>query len=150
MFDEKVPKVLKDYLNYSSNLNKSSNTLKEYKYDLINFMKYLKLQSLNNKKLTVDDVETIYDIDSKFLNKVDINDLYDYLTYLKDKCNDSAVTRARKIASMRSFFKYIHVKARLIDNNPAKELESPKLRKASSKIFNIGTEHGTFKWSEEH
>ena len=137
MFDNKLPKLLRDYLNYSSNLNKSSNTIKEYRYDLVNFLKYMKLQSLNNKKLTVDDIETITDIDSTFLNRIDINDLYEYMTYLKDVCNDSAVTRARKVASLRGFFKYLHVKARIIDDNPAKELESPKLGKRLPKFLTL-------------
>ncbi|MBQ8299046.1 MAG: tyrosine recombinase XerC [Clostridia bacterium] len=137
MFDNKLPKLLRDYLNYSSNLNKSSNTIKEYQYDLVNFLKYMKLQSLNNRKMTIDDIETITDIDSKFLNNVDINDLYEYMTYLKDKCNDSAVTRARKVASLRGFFKYLHVKARVIDDNPAKELESPKLGKRLPKFLTL-------------
>ena len=137
MFDKKLPKLLRDYLNYSSNLNKSSNTIKEYQYDLVNFLKYMKLQSLNNKKVTIDDIESITDVDSKFLNKIDINDLYEYMTYLKDKCNDSAVTRARKVASLRGFFKYLHVKARVIDDNPAKELESPKLGKRLPKFLTL-------------
>ncbi len=137
MFDNKLPKLLRDYLNYSSNLNKSSNTIKEYQYDLVNFLKYIKLQSINNKKMTIDDIETITDIDSKFLNNIDINDLYEYMTYLKDKCNDSAVTRARKVASLRGFFKYLHVKARVIDDNPAKELESPKLGKRLPKFLTL-------------
>lgn len=137
MFDNKLPKLLRDYLNYSSNLNKSSNTIKEYQYDLVNFLKYMKLQSLNNKKVTIDDIESITDVDSKFLNKIDINDLYEYMTYLKDKCNDSAVTRARKVASLRGFFKYLHVKARVIDDNPAKELESPKLGKRLPKFLTL-------------
>lgn len=137
MFDNKLPKLLRDYLNYSSNLNKSSNTIKEYRYDLVNFLKYMKLQSLNNKKLTLDDIETITDIDSTFLNRIDINDLYEYMTYLKDVCNDSAVTRARKVASLRGFFKYLHVKARIIDDNPAKELESPKLGKRLPKFLTL-------------
>ena len=137
MFDNKLPKLLRDYLNYSSNLNKSSNTIKEYQYDLVNFLKYIKLQSINNKKMTIEDIETITDIDSKFLNNIDINDLYEYMTYLKDKCNDSAVTRARKVASLRGFFKYLHVKARVIDDNPAKELESPKLGKRLPKFLTL-------------
>ena len=103
MFDNKTPKLLRDYLNYSSNLNKSANTIREYKYDLVNFLKYLKLISLNNSKLTLDDIDTIFDIDSKFLNRVDINDIYEYMTYLKDHCNDSAVTRARKVASIKGY-----------------------------------------------
>lgn len=137
MFDNKQPKLLRDYLNYSSNLNKSSNTIKEYKYDLTNFLKYMKWQSLNDKKISIDDIETIADIDSTFLNKIDINDLYEYMTYLKDVCNDTAITRARKVASLRGFFKYLHVKARIIDDNPAKELESPKLGKRLPKFLTL-------------
>ncbi len=141
MIDDKLPKLLRDYLNYSANLNKSSNTLKEYQYDLVNFLKFMKfveLKTIDKKKYkTVDDVETIADIDSKFLNGIDLNDIYEYLTYVKDKCDNSAVTRARKVASIKSFFKYLHLKARVIDDNPAKELESPKLGKRLPKYLTL-------------
>ncbi len=137
MFDNTAPKLLRDYLNYSSNLNKSSNTIREYKYDLMNFLKYMKWQSLNTKKIKIDEIETIADINSDFLNRIDINDLYEYMTYLKDICNDTARTRARKVASIRSFFKYLHTKARVIDDNPAKELESPKLGKQLPKFLTL-------------
>ena len=137
--DQKLPKYLRDYINYSSNLNKSASTIREYRYDLINFLKYLKWIVLrtNDKKLTIDDITTISDIDSSFLNKIDINDIYEYLSYLKDVCNDSAVTRARKIASLKGFFKYLHLKARIIDDNPAKEHESPKLGKRLPKFLTL-------------
>lgn len=140
MFDNKLPKLLRDYLNYSSNLNKSENTIREYKYDLTNFLKYLKYQEVRldmPKNFTIDDIETISDIDSKFLNQVDINDLYAYMTYLKDVHKDSATTRARKVASIRGFFKYLHTKARVIDDNPAKELETPKLGKKLPKFLTL-------------
>ncbi len=137
MFDNKTPKLLRDYLNYSSNLNKSPNTIREYKYDIMNFLKYIKLMNMNNRKLTVDDVDTIMDVDSEFLKKIDINDIYEYMSYLKDKCSDSATTRARKVSSIRGFFKYLHVKARVIDDNPAKELESPKLGKRLPKFLTL-------------
>lgn len=137
--NQKLPKYLRDYINYSSNLNKSASTIREYRYDLINFLKYLKwiVLKTDNKKLTIDDITTISDIDSSFLNKIDINDIYEYLSYLKDVCNDSAVTRARKIASLKGFFKYLHLKARIIDDNPAKELESPKLGKRLPKFLTL-------------
>ena len=75
--DQKLPKYLRDYINYSSNLNKSASTIREYRYDLINFLKYLKWIVLrtNDKKLTIDDITTISDIDSSFLNKIDINEM---------------------------------------------------------------------------
>lgn len=140
MFDNNLPKLLKDYLNYSSNMNKSANTIREYKYDLIGFlkyMKYLKTKSSRGRKRTLDSIETISDIDSKFLNSVDINDIYDYMTYLKDVCKDSAVTRARKSASIKGFFKYLNVKARVIEENPAKDLENPKLGKRLPKFLTL-------------
>lgn len=137
MHDPNTCKILRDYLNYNANLNKSKNTINEYKYDLTNFLKYMKLISLNNKKLKIEDITDISDIDSKFLNRIDLSAIYEYMTYLKDVCNDSAVTRARKVASIKGFFKYLHVKARIIDDNPAKELESPKLGKRLPKYLTL-------------
>lgn len=136
IYDSDIPKILNDYLNYNSNLNKSKATITEYRYDLTNFLKYMKLLYLNDKKLTIDDV-SIKDIDSKFLNSIDLNDIYAYMSYLKDYCDDKPATRARKVASIKGFFKYLHVKAKLIDDNPAKELESPKLGKRLPKYLTL-------------
>lgn len=137
MHDPNTCKILRDFLNYNANLNKSKNTINEYKYDLTNFLKYMKLISSNNRKLKIEDITDISDINSTFLNRIDLNDIYDYMTYLKDVCNDSAVTRARKVASIKGFFKYLHVKAKIIDDNPAKELESPKLGKRLPKYLTL-------------
>lgn len=136
MYDSDIPKILKDYLNYNANLNKSKATITEYRYDLTNFLKYMKLLYLNDKKLTLDDI-SIKDIDSKFLNGIDLNDIYAYMSYLKDYCDDKPATRARKVASIKSFFKYLHLKAKLIDDNPSKELESPKLGKRLPKYLTL-------------
>lgn len=137
MYDSDIPKILKDYLNYNANLNKSKATITEYRYDLTNFLKYIKLLKLNDRKLTIDDISSIKDIDSKFLNGIDLNDIYAYMSYLKDCCDDKPATRARKVASIKSFFKYLHLKAKLIDDNPSKELESPKLGKRLPKYLTL-------------
>ena len=44
-----LPKLLRDYLNYNVNLNKSNATINEYKYDLTRFLKYIKSFDLNKK-----------------------------------------------------------------------------------------------------
>lgn len=136
LHDPEIPKILRDFLNYNANLNKSKNTINEYKYDLVNFLKYMKYLSLNSKKINISEI-SITDIDSKFLNQIDLNDIYEYMTYLKDHFNDKPATRARKVSSIKSFFKYLHVKAKLIDDNPAKELESPKLGKRLPKYLTL-------------
>lgn len=137
MTNEELPKVLIDYLNYNSNLNKSKNSINEYRYDLVRFLKFLKLKETGNRKLTIDDIDTIKDIDAKYLNKVDVNDLYAFMTYLKDDCHNTATSRARKSASLKSFFKYLYSKAKVIDSDPAKDLENPKIGKRLPKYLSI-------------
>lgn len=132
----KMPKLLKDYLNYNANLNKSDNTINEYKYDLIKFLKYMKGISISAKTKDFEDID-ISDIDSKFLNRIDSSDIYEYMSYLKTNKNNSATTRARKIASIKGFFRYLNVKLRAIDTNPAKEIETPKLEKTLPKYLTL-------------
>lgn len=114
-------KILEDYLNYAS-INKSTSTINEYRYDLIKFLEYLKGNS---------------HIDMKFIRQIKLNDIYTYLAYLKNVRGDSAATIARKTASIKSFFKYLYSKAKLIEENPAKELESPKLGKRLPKYLTL-------------
>jgi len=45
---EPIPKLLKDYVNYNINLNKSPNSIKEYKYDIVRFLKFIKGLSLRD------------------------------------------------------------------------------------------------------
>jgi len=132
----KIPKLLKDYLNYNINLNKSNATVNEYRYDLINFLKYIKALSISSKIDNFDDID-ISDIDSNFLSKIEDSDIYEYMSYLKTVKNNSATTRARKIASIKGFFRYLSVKAKVIKNNPAKEIETPKLEKKLPKYLSL-------------
>jgi site-specific recombinase XerD len=136
MTNENLPDILINYLNYNANLNKSKGTINEYKYDLTNFLKYVKLIKSKNSKLNINDI-SIDDIDAQYINKIDLNDIYAFMSYLKDECNNAATSRARKVASIKSFFKYLHLKAKVIKDNPAKELESPKLGKRLPKYLTL-------------
>lgn len=133
---EQLPKLLKDYLNYNINLNKSNATINEYRYDLTRFLKYMKALTKSSKNINLDDVD-ISDIDSKFLKRIDSSDIYEYISYLKTSQNNSATTRARKIASIKGFFRYLYLKVKVIDDNPAKEIETPKLEKTLPKYLTL-------------
>lgn len=63
--------------------------------------------------------------------------MYTYLSYCQTELNSSAGTRARKIVSIRQFWKYLKTKAHLIDNNIAEELETPKLPKRIPKYLTL-------------
>jgi len=49
----------------------------------------------------------------------------------------TTATRARKIVSIRQFWKYLKGKAHLLENNVAEELESPKLPKRMPKYLSL-------------
>lgn len=127
------PKILKDYLNYMKTIKGSSKlTVKEYGYDINNYLKFIKHISSDNS-ITSDDLNKIVfeQGDIPLLESVSLQDLYSYLAYLDNVKNNSSRTRSRKISSIRSFYDYIYNKSRQINANPTDKLELPKSSKTN-------------------
>lgn len=136
------PDILNSFLDYlDSALDKSQNTIKEYNYDLVTFFKYLKLDNLNTNTNSTSDNNSkeiiINDITINDLKKLTLDDLYTYTTYLKNIKKNSATTRARKVASLKSFFNYLCINQKLLDINPAQNLETPKIGKRLPKYLTL-------------
>lgn len=121
------PEFVNSFLDYTITiLNKSPNTVKEYNYDIANFLKYIKKQfGLSNEK-DIKDIK-INDMDISVLKKITLQDIHGYISYMARELKSSPATRARKISCIRVFFKYLSSKAKLIEINPAQDLETPKL-----------------------
>ncbi len=66
-----------------------------------------------------------------------IDDMYSFISYCQTELNSSAGTRARKIVSIRQFWKYLNSKAHLLDSNIAEELETLKLPKRIPKYLTL-------------
>lgn len=124
---EDIPQVLKDFLVHQEViLGKSERTTKEYYYDLRTFFRYLKCKQ---GKADFDnfDTVTIADITADDLRSVTRNDLYEYMYYISSTRHNAQSARARKVSSLRTYFKYLTVKTGLLPDNPAKELDAPKI-----------------------
>ena len=134
LHDESLPRVLIDYLNYMSTVRgASTNTIDAYGYDLSLFFKYLKLYF---KEVTLSDEMTfeqipINDFSSDHLKDLQLVDFYAYLSYLEKMRDNGTYAKARKVASLKSFFHYLCSKAKIIEKDPTLDLESPKLGKRS-------------------
>lgn len=125
---DNAPVVLKDFLEYMGTIRgKSPRTVQGYSYDLILFLKYMKIRRNIVQEDTPFEEIGINDIDSYFLRTIGLNDLYSFISYVANERNNLNYARARKVACLRSFFKYLHTKAKIIDENPALELEPPKI-----------------------
>ncbi len=130
------PEFLNSFLDYTTTiLNKSPNTIKEYNYDLNRFLKYLMYHlGLTNEK-NLDNID-IHSMTLDAMNKVTLEDIHAYLFYLTNTFDSKPATRARKAASIRVFFKYLAQKG-MITQNPAMNLESPKLGKRMPKYLSL-------------
>lgn len=134
---ENNPSFLNSFLDYTATiLNKSPNTIKEYNYDLNNFLKFILYHfKLTNEK----DIKNIniHDITIETIKKITLDDIHAYLFYLKNNYQSKAATRARKVASIRVFFNYLTSKTNLLEKNPAQNLETPKQDKRIPKYLSL-------------
>lgn len=142
-FPNDTPEVLKRFLIYTETVRgKSDSTTDEYYLDLRMFMRFLLLhRGLVSGDTPFDSID-ISGVDIELLKTVTLSDLYDFSFFLSrereyvrpgEKAGKNVglgdAARARKVSSLKSFFKYLTSKAMLLDENPAAELEYPKLAK---------------------
>lgn len=120
----KLPSFCKDFFR-SIEARTTSKTRLAYAYDLSVFFKFLKESNpeLSNRNIELTDLEMI-----KFN---DIEEYMEYLKFYKDKDNleisNSVTGIKRKIATLRSFYKYYY-NNNFIKDNPASKVSLPKLR----------------------
>ena len=131
------PDYLNSFLNYSTTiLNKSPNSIKEYNYDLNMFLKYITIHFKLTNEHDFSRIE-IKDISLDIIKKIKLEDIHSFISYLAIEQKSKPATRARKVSTIRIFFKYLTQKAHLIDKNPAEFLETPKLDKRLPKYLNL-------------
>lgn len=137
-FIEVFPPLIIEYLNYNRAIkNRSDLTVSEYANDLLTFFRYLKvIRGLVPKEVKFQDID-IKDISIEFVSSVSLNDAYSFLIYCKDNRDNNERTRARKATSLRMFYKYLSVQKKLIDENPLRELDSPKIKKTLPKYLTL-------------
>lgn len=141
------PLILRDFLTYHETIKgQSPKTISEYYLDLRMFLRFIKLMR-NDMPIQTDlDNIPIKDIDIAFVRTITTSEIFDFLSYL---ANDriygqdsydrgiSATTRARKLSSIKSFYKYLTVRTKQLAENPVADLEYPKLRKSLPKYLTL-------------
>lgn len=134
---KETPYFIQDFITYMETIKgKSENTVNEYFLDLRTFFRYM-LVLKENAPIESFDTISIQNISVDFVRDISLHDLYEYLSYtLRERLNN-ANSRARKVSSLKSFFKYMTVKAKLLDYNPASELDAPKKAKTLPKYLSL-------------
>ena len=144
-----APPILRDFLVYHETIQgHSRRTVDEYFLDLRNFFRFLKLDKGRVARNTPLEQISIDDVDLELVSSVTLSDVYSYMNYLsRDRIVHpnspdahsglSAPARARKVAAIRSFYKYLTNKAKLISENPMQDLDSPHLKKSLPRYLDL-------------
>ena len=137
-YAEACPPLLKDFLYYMETIRgRSPRTVDGYFIDLRTFLRYIKaVKVLGLREFDLSEI-TIDDLDSSVICGVTLSDIYGYLNFTLTERDNSAVTRARKVSSIRSFYKYITTKTDLLEVSPAKELDLPAIRNSLPKFLSL-------------
>ena len=133
-----APPILRDFLVYHETIQGHSHrTVDEYYLDLRNFFRFLKQnKNLVSQNAPLDDI-SIADVDLPLVRDVTLTDIYSYMNYLSRDRGLNNTSRARKVATIRSFYKYLTNKAKLLETNPVQDLDSPRLMKSLPKYLNL-------------
>ena len=141
------PQIIRDFLVYHETIKgQSPLTIGEYYLDLRMFFRFMKLIRNDMPIHTNLDDIPIKDIDLDFIRSISTSDIFDFLSYLaNDRAKDpnalnseygiSPTSRARKLSSLKSFYKYLTVRTKQLHENPVADLEYPKLRKSLPKYL---------------
>lgn len=137
-----APPILRDFLTYHETIQgHSRKTVDEYYLDLRNFFRFIKIEKGKSPRSAELDEVSIEDLNLELVRSVTLTDVYAYMSYLsRDRAKHpnspdtgyglTASARARKIATIRSFYKYLTNKAKLITENPMQDLDSPRMKKS--------------------
>ena len=121
------PNILREYLGYMETVKgRSANTVNGYFIDLRTFFRFLLIQR-GICKSNADSPPDIRLVDLDLIRSVTLADLFEFMNYSKSELENSNVTRARKVSSLKQFFHYLTEISHKLDENPAKNLSSPKL-----------------------
>ena len=148
-YRQEAPQLLLDFLSYHETIKAhSQRTVDEYFLDLRNFFRYLKQTRDPALRDVPMDQVSIRDVDRDLIASVMLTDIYGYMTYLsrdrvlhqnsqRSEKGLNAASRARKLATIRSFYGYLCNKVHVLEENPVKDMDSPKLKKTLPRYLTL-------------
>ena len=133
-----APDFLRDFLFYLLTIKgRSPKTVEAYYIDLRMFFRFL----LQYKHMAPADQPiheiSIDSISLDFVKNITLSDAYAFLNYTLTEADNNAKTRARKVSSLRSFFRYMTAKSHLLEKNPVQELEVPSVKKSLPRYLTL-------------
>ncbi len=134
-----MPPLVAEYARYKSVIQGCSpKTVEEYLFDLRTFFRYLRAKRDGIDPASDAFVEIdIRDVDLEEIRAVTTEQILEFLMYASDVRANLWSAKARKLSALKGFFKYLTTKARLLEKNPAIDIEAPKPKKTLPKYLSL-------------
>lgn len=140
IFFNEMPERAKEFLNYQTVIkNRSAATVEQYCLDLRLFFKFMYCKKNSLDENEIDNKDSLIDIsvfDDRFFDDITLGDAYEFLSYCTRDRKNREKARARKVSSLRAFFKFLKMNG-VINDNPMINLDSPKLKKSLPKYLTV-------------
>lgn len=134
-----LPAVLREFAGYKLGIeNCSARTVEEYLLDLRTFFRYM-IATKEGITPYGDDFEEIdiTTIGLDFVKNIKTEEIYEFLFYAGSERLNGWAAKARKLTSIKSFYKYLVTKRKLLEKNPAIDIDSPKKERTLPKFLSI-------------
>ncbi len=136
---EMLPAVLQEFVSYKSVIQGcSAKTVDEYVLDLRTFFRFLLAtrRGMPTEGEEFDQI-SIREVDMETVRSVTTEDIYAFLMYAGRTRGNQNAAKARKLSSLKGFYKYLVTKRHYFENNPTANIESPKQKKALPKYLSM-------------
>ncbi len=134
-----LPSLVREFASYKAVVqNASEKTISEYLLDLRTFFRFMLAREQKIDPLSKDfEKIDVSNVDLEYIKHITQEDIFEFLMYADGTRKNLAAAKARKLSALKGFFKYLHTKRMMIDENPAANIETPKRQEALPKFLSI-------------
>ncbi|MBQ8840669.1 MAG: tyrosine recombinase XerC [Clostridia bacterium] len=136
---EQMPQLAKDFAAYKLTIQGcSQKTIDEYLSDLRLFFKFIYAKRTGVKiPSEFFDKLSISTLDTDFITSISTEEIYDFFIYLSNERGNNSSAKARKLSAIKAFYKFVCTKRRLMEKNPAIDIEAPKKKQSLPKFLSM-------------
>ncbi|MBO5869804.1 MAG: tyrosine-type recombinase/integrase [Clostridia bacterium] len=134
-----LPEPIVTFAGYKASIqNCSPLTVREYVNDIILFFRYIIVSRRGDKPEKTEMTEvSLATLDYNLAGSVRTDEVYSYMLYLSTARGNGVRIRARRLSAIKAFYKYHTAKSRRLQDNPAKDIDSPTVKPALPKYMSL-------------
>lgn len=115
----------------------SPRTVNGYYIDLRTFFRFLlRYRGLVPAELPFEEID-LRGIDLAMIQSVTTSEIYEFLYYITRERDNAPATRARKLSSVKGFYKFLTNKLKLLEKNPTDDVGTPAQKKRLPKYLSL-------------